>query len=362
MTQQYDDNVHEWVRDYYGEVLKTSSDLKTNACCAVPPPKWIRESMSNIHDDVLAKFYGCGFPIPEALRGRTVLDLGCGAGRDVYLLAQLVGPEGRVHGVDMTEAQLETARAHLEWHREKFGFAESNVEFQQSYIEDLQPISAESFDVVVSNCVVNLSPRKDLVLSEAHRVMREGGEFYLSDVVVDRRLPESIARDPLLHSECLGGAMYRHDFEALARKTGFRDPRIVTVNPITIQNQEIEDKVGAARFFSITYRLFKLAELDDRCEDFGQSATYLGGLRGTNNHQNLFTLDEHHIFEAGRPERVCGNTAAMLSQTRFAEHFRIDGDRSIHFGAFDCASTIAADVYRKNIDPRCTSIDSGSCC
>ena len=116
-------------------------------------------------------------------------------------------------------------------------------------------------DVVVSNCVVNLSPRKELVLQEVFRVLKPGGEFYFSDVFVDRRLKENIAFDPLLHSECLGGALYVRDFTRMAKKAGFKDPRVLTGAPISIRNEEIEKMVGNAKFSSITYRLFKIDTL-----------------------------------------------------------------------------------------------------
>jgi len=106
------DPTHDLVRRYYGETLRSSADLRTNACCATgAPPEWIASRLTNVHEDVTSRFYGCGFPIPHALEGATVLDLGCGTGRDVFVLAQLVGERGHVHGVDMTEAQLAVARA-----------------------------------------------------------------------------------------------------------------------------------------------------------------------------------------------------------------------------------------------------------
>ena len=95
-------------------------------------------------------------------------------------------------------------------------------------------------------------------MKEIFRVLKPGGEFYFSDVFVDRRLPDEIAFDPLLHSECLGGALYVRDFTSMAKEAGFKDPRSLTSAPITIKNDEIEAKVGMAKFSSITYRLFKL--------------------------------------------------------------------------------------------------------
>lgn len=337
-----------FVSEYYGKLLSSSADLKTNACCAGgAPPPWIAARLSNVHPEVSKRFYGCGFPIPHGLRGAVVVDLGCGTGRDSYVLAQLVGPEGHVHGVDMTEDQLMIAATTTNWHRDRFGFDEPNTSFHHGYIEDLRSLGLESAstDVVVSNCVVNLSPRKDLVLAEAFRILKAGGEFYISDVFVDRRLPDEVARDPLLYAECLGGALYEADFVTLAKRAGFRDPRVVTRSPISIQGGDISHKVGAARFASVTYRLFKLEGLDEHCEDYGQAAAYRGGIEGA---EALFWLDDHHAFERGRPERVCANTAAMLSETRFARWFEVQGSHDTHFGPFPCEPTLAAAQYGKS--------------
>lgn len=351
--------VRDRVREYYGTQLETSGDLQTNACCAsAEPAAWLKELVANVHDDVLNRFYGCGFPIPEAVKGKTVLDLGCGTGRDVYILSQLVGADGVVHGVDMTSSQLEVAQATDDWHRQRFGYSESNVRFHLGYIEDLASLDIEdaSVDVVVSNCVVNLSPLKDRVLSEVARVLRPGGEFYFADVFADRRLPEAVASDPLLHAECLGGALYRGDFESLARRSGFLDPRSVVEAPIAIENAEIERRVGAARFQSVTYRLLKIDGLDERCEDYGQVATYLGSIA---NNEALFWLDDHHAFERGRPERVCRNTAMMLTETRFAQHFTVTG-AGAHCGEYPCGPTIAAEQYGERRDGELCG--PGGCC
>ncbi len=343
------DAIRAWVRDYYGRVLTHTTDLKTNACCAsAAPPGWLVELMANVHVDVHERFYGCGYPIPDAIHDATVVDLGCGSGRDVYVLSQMVGQDGVVHGIDMTAAQLDVARATEDWHRRRFGYPESNVRFHRGYIEDLASldIADGSVDVVVSNCVVNLSPLKDVVLSEVHRVLRPGGEFYLADVFVDRRLPEELAFDPVLHSECLGGAMYRSDFETLAARAGFGDPRTTTEAPIAIENEEIERKIGAARFTSVTYRLLKLDDLDAQCEDYGQVATYRGGIP---NRDSVFWLDDHHAFELGRAERICGNTARMLTDTRFGPFFDV-AERGAHFGVFPCGPTMAAAAYGETRD------------
>lgn len=180
----------ESVQNYYGKVLQHSNDLKTSACCDVSSmPDWLKPLLAKLHPQVTERYYGCGLVAPAVLEGARVLDLGSGSGRDCYLLAQLVGRQGQVVGVDMTVEQLAVANAHLQYHAEQFGFA--NVEFRQGYIENLDALglSDASFDVIVSNCVINLSPDKDSVLREAYRLLKKGGELYFSDIYADRRLP-----------------------------------------------------------------------------------------------------------------------------------------------------------------------------
>ena len=179
------------------------------------------------------------------------------------MISQLVGQVGHVHGIDMTAEQLDVAKGALEDQMKTFfGTADKpNVTFHQGFIEDLSFLETSSVDVVVSNCVVNLSPKKELVMQEIYRILKPGGEFYFSDVFVDRRLKTEIAFDPLLHSECLGGALYTRDFINMAKNVGFKDPRKLTSAPITIRNDDIEKMVGNTKFDSITFRLFKLDSL-----------------------------------------------------------------------------------------------------
>jgi arsenite methyltransferase len=323
------------VRRYYGEVLSSSSDLKTGACCpAESMPPALRLLLEDVHPEVRDRFYGCGSPLPPALEGMTVLDLGCGSGRDVYLLSRLVGPNGRVIGVDMTAEQLAVARRHRDWHAERYGHVASNVTFVEGYIEDLAAcgIADASIDVVVSNCVLNLSPEKARVFAEILRVLKPGGELYFSDVFADRRIPDALRRDPVLLGECLAGALYTEDFRRLMQQLGCLDVRAMIQSPIPLLDPEIEAKIGMVNFRSMTMRAFRLA-MEDRCEDFGQVATYRGTIPGL---PHAFVLDDHHRFETGKPLRVCGNTFDMLAQSRFAPHFQLAGDTATHFGLFDC--------------------------
>jgi len=345
--------MHDVVQNYYGQQLQSSSDLKTSACCDMNIiPGWLKTLLANVHPEVLARYYGCGLVCPPVLEGCKVLDLGSGSGRDVYALAQLVGPTGSVVGVDMTTEQLAVAEQHRSYHAEKFGF--DNVRFLHGYIEQLENLDLEpgSFDVIVSNCVVNLALDKEAVLRGVHRLLKPGGEFYFADVYADRRVPESVRNDPILYGECLGGALYWNDFMRVAHQTGFADPRLIEDRPLEITDPVLAEKTAGLRFFSATYRLFKLEQLETACEDYGQAVVYRGTIPG---HAARFVLDKHHDIATGKIFPVCGNTWHMLQATRFAPHFNFSGDFSRHYGLFEgCGSQLPFDETGSG--------DSAPCC
>jgi SAM-dependent methyltransferase len=326
-------------RNYYGRVIENARDLRTDACATAEPPSLLlRAALANVHPEVRARYYGCGLIAPARLEGARVLDLGSGAGQDAYVLAQLVGERGAVVGVDATPEQLAHARAHLDWHRTRFGYARSNVEFLEGDIGQLEALdlAPASFDVIVSNCVFNLLADKPAVFAAAYRLLKHGGELYFSDIYADRRLSAALAADQVLHGECLAGALYWNDFVRIARAAGFADPRLVTSRPLQITDDAIAAKLAPARFYSATFRLFKLDGLESACEDYGQAVRYNGGVAGE---EAVFTLDAHHVIEAGRIVPVCGNTYAMLRETRFAPHFDFFGDGRTHFGIFKGCET-----------------------
>jgi SAM-dependent methyltransferase len=165
---------------------------------------------------------GCGNPtaIDELRPGEIVVDLGSGAGMDAFLAARAVGPGGRVIGVDMTDAMLEQARENAQ----KLGL--SNVEFRKGLIEKL-PIEDESVDVILSNCVINLSPEKERVWAEAYRVLRPGGRAQVSDVVLEHALPPAVLENVEAWVGCVGGAALRSEYLAVIEAAGFRDVEIV---------------------------------------------------------------------------------------------------------------------------------------
>jgi arsenite methyltransferase len=342
------------VRTYYGETLKSSADLKTSACCdPAEIPVHIRAILSEIEPEISARYYGCGLVAPDCLEGLQILDLGCGAGRDAYLLARLAGAEGHVTGIDATPEQLAIARQHCAAQMARFGFARPNICFLDGEIERLGALGLppRSFDLIVSNCVINLCEDKAAVLKSAYALLKPGGELYFADIYADRRLPPGLRHDPVLLGECLAGALYWNDFLALAKAAGFADPRLVADRPIAVTEPALAKSLGAARFFSATYRLFKIEELEPACEDHGQAVIYRGGIAHAD---PFFVLDKHHRIEKGRVFPVCGNSFRMLRQTRFAPYFDFIGDFSAHYGIFaGCGTQVPFDAADETAQRGC---------
>jgi SAM-dependent methyltransferase len=270
-------------------------------------------------------------------------------------MSKLVGKDGFVSGIDMTENQLAVAQKYIEEQTIRFSYTKPNVRFILDDMEHIQNhFIPETVDLVTSNCVLNLAEKKEIVIKQIYDVLQFGGEFYFSDIYADRRIPDTIRTDPVLYGECLGGALYYRDFERMAREGGFLDPRVVSQRVLTVSTNDVKGLIGDIRFYSISYRLWKLKGLEDTCEDYGHSATYLGGIPET---PFTFHLDGAHIFHKNKPERVCGNTARMLSQTRFKDYFTIAGDFKEHFGEFkDCSTALP------RRDDHLDTVHSERCC
>ncbi|CAI7928281.1 unnamed protein product [Closterium sp. NIES-54] len=394
------DVTHADVSEYYGKTVQQQTDLQTSACLVkFGPGEDIRRLLSNVHDEILSKFYGCGSPIPPLLKGCTVLDLGCGTGRDVYVAAQLVGPTGQVIGIDMTDEQLAVARKHEEYHREKFGFEKSNVSFRKGFIEDLKAANVEdsTVDVVVSNCVINLAPSKVPVISEIARVLKTGGELYFSDVFADRRIPKHLQQDKVLFGKCLSGALYLEDFCRLMASISSSlipnsiqpsSPRpldlfgeglrglspwilsaaswppinsllslslhptlsltasVVEARELDVENPDIAARIGPIRFYSLTVRAVKLPsgagdrEGEDLPENYGQTATYSGSIP---EQAGEFTLDDVRVFKAGVATPVDATTAAMLTVSRYSNAFTVT-EKGAHQGPFTAWARFPASV------------------
>mmetsp|Transcript_3695 Transcript_3695/g.8855 ORF Transcript_3695/g.8855 Transcript_3695/m.8855 type:complete len:363 (+) Transcript_3695:108-1196(+) len=360
------DNTHEFVQNYYGKVLSSSKDLKTSACSAIKRPhEEILKVLKLIPTAITDKFFGCGSPLPLGISGCRVLDLGSGSGRDCYAASALVGESGFVTGVDMTEEQVELSREHLETFCSKLGFSKPNMKFVKGFIEflDKAGIEDDSQDLVISNCVVNLSPDKPRVIREAYRVLAPGGEMYFSDVYCDRRLPDEVRKHEVLWGEGLSGALYLNDFVDEVRRVGFTDPRILSATPIEIYDKELRLLVGETKYYSVTYRLFKLPGLlEPNQEDYGQYAVYKGTING---YEHAYQFDQHNRFEKGKPVLVSGNTAAMLGEkglSWLSPHFEVFGDRSVHYGAFAAATGDAMRRLPASAPADAEKSSGGGCC
>ncbi|MFN8411534.1 MAG: arsenite methyltransferase [Anaerolineales bacterium] len=219
--------IHETVREHYAQRIK-----KGASCCDTSNNIYPIDLLNTIPSDVANTSYGCGDPITLASLkpGQTVLDLGSGAGLDCLLAAQKVGPEGRVIGVDMTPEMIERAQANAK--RVKA----TNVEFRQGYLEDL-PVESNTVDVIISNCVINLSPDKEKVFHEAFRVLAPGGKLAVSDIVTEGPLPEAIKKSLSAWAGCVAGAVDSGAYIDMMKAVGFTD---ISVNPVFFDKETVD--------------------------------------------------------------------------------------------------------------------------
>lgn len=329
------DKLRDMLRAYYGRRLQKTADLTQGACCTTDTKARFGSVIELLPGEVVERHYGCGCPIPEDdLTGLTCLDLGSGAGLDVFVLSHRVGPGGFVHGVDMTPELLEISRRNAPVVARRFGYPRPNVEFHEGFIETADGIADGSIDLVISDCVINLSPAKDAVYRTIARVLKEGGELYVADIASDRRVPASIAEDEELVAECIGGAQYEHDWFDTLKDAGFGDPRVVSRR---VLKTDVRGEPIAFSSLVVRAQKFTREPLDRRCEDYGQLATYKGNLATL---PARFAYDDHHVFEAARPTPVCRNTARMLSETRIARYFDVTKPIK-HFGLFACGPASA---------------------
>jgi arsenite methyltransferase len=252
-----DERVKEAVRQAYGDVARRSLEGPARASCCGPSPSpsccgpspstgccgpsevaveatdtaasfYSAEELANLPDSVTGISLGCGNPtaIAELRPGEVVLDLGSGGGIDCLLAAEKVGPQGRVIGLDMTPEMIKLAR------RNAKQVGATNVEFRYGEIEDI-PLPDDSVDVIISNCVINLSPDKDAVFSEAHRVLRPGGRMSVSDIVIHGQLPQSIRNRLDAWAACVAGALEESDYLDRIRAAGFEEVEVLSRDYMT---------------------------------------------------------------------------------------------------------------------------------
>lgn len=237
--------IHEVVREHYAERIKSNASCcgplrqaKDGAsdCCSAESSLYPVDLLATLPDGESAISYGCGDPITLASLqpGQTVLDLGSGAGLDCFFAAKKVGETGRVIGVDMTPEMIERARSSAK------RLDIQNVEFRQGYLEDL-PVESNTVDVIISNCVINLSPDKSKVFGEAFRVLRAGGKLAVSDIVTDGPLPESIKQSLSAWAGCVAGAIEAEDYIGMMKAVGFTE---VTVTPVFFDKEDVDSALA----------------------------------------------------------------------------------------------------------------------
>lgn len=231
--------IHEGVREHYAELARQNSSCcgpsAGSSCCDTKNNLYPTDLLTTVPDDISNFSLGCGDPISLAALqpGQTVLDLGSGGGLDCILAAQKVGETGRVFGVDMTPEMLEKARANIK----RLGL--ENVEFRQGYLESL-PLGDESIDVVISNCVINLSPDKPQVFREIFRVLKPGGRVAVSDIVTDGPLPEAVKSSLSGWAACVSGAIDVNEYTSAMKAAGLVD---VQVTPTSLDDALIDEAV-----------------------------------------------------------------------------------------------------------------------
>jgi len=235
------------VRDFYGKIARSSmptSCCGTSGCCGDSNPEYsfINEDYSKLPGYVADADLGLGCGIPtesaELQEGETVLDLGSGAGNDAFVARRYVGEKGRVIGVDMTPSMLAKARENAK----KLGV--TNVEFRLGEIEQM-PVDADSVDVVLSNCVLNLVPDKKAAFAEMFRVTRKGGRFCVSDIVTRGTLPDKAREAAVLYAGCVSGAIPKEEYVGGLTEAGFKDVKVRKERVVDVPPEVIEEHLGA---------------------------------------------------------------------------------------------------------------------
>jgi MoaA/NifB/PqqE/SkfB family radical SAM enzyme/SAM-dependent methyltransferase len=297
------------VRDFYG---KAAEKPQAELCC---PTRFDPEEVGHIPAAVIERFYGCGSPVSpgDVQAGETFLDLGSGAGIDVFIAAKKVGPRGRAIGVDMTDPMLAVANENRPLVAERLGY--DAVEFRKGFLEAI-PAEDRSVDVVTSNCVVNLSPDKTKVFAEIWRVLKDHGRVVIADIVSDRDVPPHLKTNPELWGECTVGALTAEGFVAGLEKAGFYG--------VEVLEKTYWKEIDGYPFFSMTARGYKF-EKTAGCVFRGQRAIYLGPGKA-------LVDEEGHTFPRNVEVEVCTDTAAKLSRAPYAGSFRVfEGGAGVSF-------------------------------
>jgi len=375
------------VRQRYAAGAKERAD---KLCC---PVDYESEYLKVIPQEVIERDYGCGDPSRYLREGEVVLDLGSGTGKICFIAAQIVGPKGKVIGVDMTDEMLEVARRNAPTVAERIGFA--NVEFRKGRIQDLaldlelldqqlkgNPITdaasflaadelaeelrvkhpliaSDSVDVVISSCVLNLVEPKSKrhLFDEIFRVLKKGGRAVISDIVSDEEVPEEMQQDPELWSGCISGAFIEEGLLAAFERAGFYGIQILK------RDLDPWQTVQGIEFRSVTIEAFKGKQ--GECFERNQAVIYRGPFKEVLD-------DDNHRMERGKRYAVCDKTYNLYKKSPYRDFFEfVDPIVEVALAEakpFDCSRTaLRRPKETKGQDYDVTTevnkcCDGGSCC
>ena len=288
------------VQSFYSKAAVTAQE---NLCC---PTQYDLTDLSHIPKEVLEISYGCGSPVGQAglQEGQVMVDLGSGGGIDCFIAAKHVGKTGQVYGIDMTEEMLDVARKNSDRVVKNLGY--NNIEFRQGFLEDI-PIDDTSVDLVTSNCVINLSTKKNEVFKEIQRVLKHGGRFLIADIISEVEIPDEMRNDKELWGECISGALTLKEFLDYARGNEFKGLRI--------QKDYLWKEVAGIKFYSYIIEGFK--HVDDKKSACKKSffATYAGPF-------DTVTF-QGTTFQISVPIEIDQNTAELMSSHPYQGQFII---------------------------------------
>jgi arsenite methyltransferase len=293
------DEITQKVSDRYAKAANTGEQM----CC--PTSYDIGHLKTFIPEEVLKISYGCGTPagLKTVQAGETVLDIGSGGGIDCFEASRLVGPAGRVIGIDMTDTMLEIARKNAAVVAANLGYSASNVEFRKG-LADAMPVDDATIDLIISNCVINLAPDKRKVFREMYRVAKPGGRFTISDIVSDQIVPQYLVHDTQKWGDCLSGALTLADYMNGMAAAGFLGIHLVKFSPWRV--------IDGIHFFSVTLTGYKLPPATS------DSSARFATLRGPFSQ----LVDERGTtYRRGIPQSISADDAQLLSYPPFTEHF-----------------------------------------
>ncbi|ESO86182.1 hypothetical protein LOTGIDRAFT_65150, partial [Lottia gigantea] len=277
----------------------------------------VRDLIRQLHPEILKRNYGSAFIVPDKIEGCKILDFGCGAGGMAYVLSKLVGPKGHITAVDISPNLINEANKTLEYHREKWGFENSNVEFTVANVENFDEVEhlEGKMDMVLSYGVICLCPNKREVFENIYRLLKVGGELSLSDIYADRDRPEEILQNLRLISVGTACSMRWDEMIELATSVGFTKPYLVGAAPLEFQNKDLHKETGKLYVSSVIWRMFKLPK---DVTSTAAEVTYNGNIPRCG---DSYFWDINTVFKKGESIVVDAGLVTILSNTRFKDSF-----------------------------------------